>query len=91
MYRAKGQLKLAGLFLRNTDKNYILLRLDAEEGTSVRLDLSRVHALELGTEGMPLWLNEGLAEFFQNTEIRDKEVLVGEPRRWTTFLLRQIG
>jgi hypothetical protein len=29
-YLAKGQLNLAGLFLRAPDKNYILLRLDAE-------------------------------------------------------------
>lgn len=29
-YLGKGQLKLAGLFLRAADKNYILLRLDAE-------------------------------------------------------------
>ena len=29
-YLAKGQLKLAGLFLRAPDKNYVLLRLDAE-------------------------------------------------------------
>jgi hypothetical protein len=30
-YLAKGQLKLAGLFLRTQDKNYVLLRLDAEQ------------------------------------------------------------
>jgi hypothetical protein len=29
-YLAKGQLKLDGLFLRAQDKNYILMRLDAE-------------------------------------------------------------
>jgi TonB family protein len=31
------------------------------------------------TAWLPLWLNEGLAEFYQTTEIRDKEVLIGEP------------
>ena len=29
-YLAKGQLELAGLFLRAPDKNYVLLRLDAQ-------------------------------------------------------------
>ncbi len=29
-YLAKGQLKLGGLFLRAADKNYVLMRLDAE-------------------------------------------------------------
>jgi len=28
---------------------------------------------------MPLWLNEGLAEFYQNTEIREEDVSLGEP------------
>jgi len=35
--------------------------------------------LELGIDGMPLWLNEGLAEFFQNTDIRDKTCFWGSP------------
>ena len=38
---------------------------------------------------MPLWLSEGLAEFFQNTEIRDKEVLLGEPSADDILYLRQ--
>ncbi len=28
---------------------------------------------------MPLWLNEGLAEFYQNTDIHEKDVWLGEP------------
>ena len=38
---------------------------------------------------MPLWLNEGLAEFFQNTDIRDKDVLLGEPSADDILYLRQ--
>jgi tetratricopeptide (TPR) repeat protein len=38
---------------------------------------------------MPLWLNEGLAEFMQNTEIRDKDVLLGEPSIDDILYLRQ--
>ena len=38
---------------------------------------------------MPLWLNEGLAEFMQNTEIRDKDVLLGEPSADDILYLRQ--
>ncbi|HEX4310342.1 MAG TPA: hypothetical protein VHZ25_09965 [Acidobacteriaceae bacterium] len=88
-YLAKGQVKLAGLFLRNTDKNYILLRLDAEEEHPFASVYHEYTHLELGTDGMPLWLNEGLAEFFQNTEIRDKDVLVGEPSTDNILYLRQ--
>jgi tetratricopeptide (TPR) repeat protein len=38
---------------------------------------------------LPLWLNEGFAEFYQTTEIRDKEVLVGEPSEEDRALLLQ--
>jgi len=38
---------------------------------------------------MPLWLNEGLAQFFENTEIRNKEVKSGEPSRENLFILHQ--
>jgi tetratricopeptide (TPR) repeat protein len=38
---------------------------------------------------MPLWLNEGIAEFFQNTQIRDKDVLVGQPDTNNILYLRQ--
>ena len=34
-------------------------------------------------------LNEGLAEFYQNTEIRDKEVVLGEPSPENVLLLRR--
>jgi tetratricopeptide (TPR) repeat protein len=38
---------------------------------------------------MPPWLNEGLAEFYQTTEIREKEVLLGRPSVENIMLLRQ--
>jgi hypothetical protein len=30
-YMGKGMMKIAGLFMKSTDKNYILMRLDAED------------------------------------------------------------
>jgi tetratricopeptide (TPR) repeat protein len=88
-YRAKGQVNLAGLFLRNTDKNYILVRLDAQEEHPFAAVYHEYTHLELGIDGMPLWLNEGLAEFFQNTDIRDKDVLLGQPSPDNIIYLRQ--
>jgi hypothetical protein len=43
-YLGKGRLDLAGYFLHAPDKNYILLRLDAQGRTSIRDGLSRIHA-----------------------------------------------
>lgn len=36
-----------------------------------------------------MWLNEGLAEFYQNTEIHEKDVSLGEPSEQNIMLLRQ--
>jgi TonB family protein len=90
-YLAKGQLDLAGLFLRAPDKSYILLRLDAQgEHPYATVYHEYTHLLSSrAEEWLPLWLNEGLAEFYQNTDIRDKEVWVGEPSPENILLLRR--
>jgi tetratricopeptide (TPR) repeat protein len=89
-YLAKGQLKLAGLFSRGADKNYVLLRLDAEgEHPYAVVYHEYTHFLLSKEDWMPLWLNEGLAEFYQNTDIREKEVELGQPSPENLSLLRQ--
>jgi Tfp pilus assembly protein PilF len=90
-YLAAGQLKLGGLFMRTLDKNFVLLRLDAEyEHPYATIYHEYTHLQFSGdSEWMPLWLNEGTAEFIQNTEIRDKEVLIGEPSADDILYLRQ--
>jgi tetratricopeptide (TPR) repeat protein len=77
-YLGKNTVNLAGLFLREPEKNYILLRLDTEDEHPYSTVYHEFTHLALGSGGMPLWLNEGLAQFFQNTDIRDKDVLFGE-------------
>jgi Tfp pilus assembly protein PilF len=88
-YLAKGQLAIAGLFLRAPDKNYILVRMDVEGEHPYSTVYHEYTHLELGTEGMPLWLNEGLAEFFQNTDFRDKEVVLGQASADDLMYLQQ--
>src|SRR5579859_6569313 len=91
-YLAKGSLPLAGYFLTSQDGNYILLRMDAEEEkhpfATVYHEYTHLQFRSAG-EWMPLWLNEGLAEFFQNTDIKDKEVLLGQPSEDDLLYLRQ--
>lgn len=91
-YLAKGQLNLAGYFLRTQDHNYVLLRLDAEQEqhpfATIYHEYTHLQFSSAG-EWMPLWLNEGIAEFFQNTQIRDKDVLVGQPDTNNILYLRQ--
>ena len=91
-YLAKGSLHLAGYFLRTQDRNYVLLRLDAEEEehpfATVYHEYTHLQFAGAG-EWMPLWLNEGIAEFFQNTQVREKDVLVGQPDSNDILYLRQ--
>jgi len=90
-YLAKGQLKLAGLFLRAPDKNYVLLRLDAEgEHPYATVYHEYTHLISgRAQEWMPLWLNEGLAQFFENTDINDKEVLLRQSSAGDLYVLQQ--
>jgi Tfp pilus assembly protein PilF len=90
-YLAKRQLQLAGLFLRAPDKNYVLLQLDAEgEHPYATVYHEYTHLLSSrAQEWMPLWLNEGLAQFFENTDINDKEVLLGQASSGGLYVLQQ--
>jgi tetratricopeptide (TPR) repeat protein len=91
VYLAKGQMKLSGLFLNASDKNDVLLRLDAEfehPYASIYHEYTHLQFKD-DREWMPLWLNEGLAEFMQNTEFRNKDVLLGEPSADDILYLRQ--
>ena len=90
-YLAKGEVDLAGLFMRAPDKNYILLRLDAQgEHPFATLYHEYTHfMLRNATEWLPLWLNEGLAEFYENTDIQEKDVLLGQANSDDILYLRQ--
>jgi tetratricopeptide (TPR) repeat protein len=89
-YLAKGQLQLGGLFLRGADKNYVLMRLDAAgEHPYAVIYHEYTHLLLSKADWMPLWMNEGLAEFYQNTDIHEKDVAMGQPSPENLLLLRQ--
>ena len=90
-YLAKGQLKLGRLFLRAPDKNYVLMRLDAEGEHPYAVVYHEYTHLLLGksAEWLPLWLNEGLAEFYENTDIHEKDVALGQPSPGNLELLRE--
>ena len=89
-YLAKGQLDLAGYFMRAPDKNYILLRLDAEgEHPFATVYHEYTHYIMRKATFIPLWLNEGLAEFYQNTDIREKDVILGQASANDILYLRQ--
>jgi tetratricopeptide (TPR) repeat protein len=90
-YLAKGQLDLAGLFVQAPDKNYVLLRLDVE-GPHPYATVYHEYThfvVRRASQWMPLWLNEGLAQFYENSEIKEKEVGMGEASPESIMVLRQ--
>jgi tetratricopeptide (TPR) repeat protein len=90
-YLAKGQLDLAGWFMSAPDKNYILLRLDAQgDHPYATVYHEYTHfMMRNASSWVPLWMSEGLAEFYQNTDIQEKEVLMGQPSAGDLLYLRQ--
>lgn len=87
----KGQLKRSGMFLRGPEKNYVLLRIDAEGQNPYHIVFHEYTHLLLSKNkpSLPLWLDEGLAEFYGNSEILGKEVGLGRPSEAHVVLLRE--
>ncbi|HEU5350585.1 MAG TPA: tetratricopeptide repeat protein [Terracidiphilus sp.] len=90
-YLGRGKLKLAGYFQPGADKNSILLRLDTEDRhpyATIYHEYThfQFRSIEMW---MPIWLNEGIAEFFQNTVVEPKYVQLGMPSADDILYLRQ--
>jgi tetratricopeptide (TPR) repeat protein len=69
----------AGVFLPGVDKHYVLLRLDVpQERRNLAVYHEYLHlVVKLNYSGLPLWLNEGLAEFFATTIVEEHKVRYG--------------
>ncbi len=79
-YLGKNALDLAGYFLPRQDRSYILLRLDTSgEHPYATVYHEYTHYMTRHITALPLWLNEGLAEFYQNTDIDNKTARLGQP------------
>jgi tetratricopeptide (TPR) repeat protein len=90
-WEAKGHIHHAGLYQPGEDKDYVVMRLDSEgENPFHTLYHEYTHALmRLNFTGLPLWLDEGLAEFFGNSTLGDKESKTGTIDPGHLYLLQQ--
>jgi Flp pilus assembly protein TadD len=90
-WEVKGHIRHAGIYQQGEDKDYVLLRLDTEgENPFHTLYHEYTHALlRLNFRSLPIWLNEGLAEFFGNSTLGDKEVKTGTIDSGHLYLLNQ--
>ncbi|HET9696348.1 MAG TPA: hypothetical protein VFP40_05735 [Terriglobales bacterium] len=70
----------AGAFMRGWEQSHAVLRLDFGEPSYEIIRHEYFHNLEsLNFVSLPVWLNEGMAEFFATSEITDKEAKLGMP------------
>lgn len=72
-------IELSGLFLPGRDVNYIALVRDWDEGSMRVVFHEYAHLITSNIAGsFPVWLNEGLAEFYSTFEtVGDREALIG--------------
>jgi tetratricopeptide (TPR) repeat protein len=87
---AKGQSPEYAYLLSSPDKNYIVLRLDAmdQEHPFASIYHEYTHLVNSKSPWIPLWLNEGEAEFYANTDIGKTEVRYGQPSSTDIVYLR---
>lgn len=87
MWKQKGA-KPAGYFAHGWDKEFAVVRLDAISPESYQVVYHEyVHSImHLNLRLLPVWLDEGLADFFANTQFESKRLIVGAPNRRMGYL-----
>jgi len=94
-WEKKNSMHPAGIFLNGVDANYVGLRLDVSLNQEAFVPYEAVYheyvhyLMRRLRSQLPLWMVEGLAEFYGNTRIESKQVLVGAPSPMNVALLRE--
>jgi TPR repeat protein/Tfp pilus assembly protein PilF len=81
----------AGLYFTSPDRHTLIVRTDLrdDENPYALLYHEYTHRLlALNFPWLPLWLNEGLAEFYGSSVIEGEDLTQGKPSPETIFLLR---
>lgn len=79
-WEAKGHFHPSGVYFSTPARDFVVFRMDpAGEDPYHTLCHEYAHALlHLNFRTLPPWLNEGLAEFFGNCSLGEKDVRVGQ-------------
>jgi Flp pilus assembly protein TadD len=90
-WEVKGHVHPGGLYQQGEDKHYVILRLDsAGDNPFHALYHEYTHALlHLNFASLPLWLDEGLAEFYGNSRLGEKESRIGTIDESHLYILSQ--
>jgi tetratricopeptide (TPR) repeat protein len=91
----RGSMHPAGIYMGGQETNYVALRLDVSMNQEAYEPFEPVyheyvHYLMRGLRSvLPLWMVEGLAEFYGNTRLEGKQVKVGVPSATNLIVLHQ--
>jgi tetratricopeptide (TPR) repeat protein len=89
----KNAMKIAGQYRSTYDKNFAVVRTDVGGGANSPYHVmyhEYAHELfRLNYRGLPLWLDEGLAEYWGFSDIQNQEGEVGRADPGTVRLLQQ--
>jgi len=90
-WEVKGHVHPAGWYQQGEDKHYVILQLDSAGANPFHaLYHEYTHALmHLNFTGLPLWLDEGLAEFYGNSRLGEKESRTGTIDKTHLYILQQ--
>ena len=84
--------KPAGVFHHSWEKQYVMVRLDTwgGQGSHEVVYHEYTHSiLHLNSRWLPVWLNEGMAEFYAYTRFQQRDIFVGAPTEFYRTLLAQ--
>jgi uncharacterized protein len=92
-FEKKGAARPAGVFVPAGHRVFVVLREDVDdesEGRHSVLFHEYVHLLQsLNFRTLPVWLSEGMAEFYAYTSVQKDRLLVGRAAPWHIALLRE--
>jgi tetratricopeptide (TPR) repeat protein len=79
-WEVKGHAHPAGIYAAREERDFVVVRTDFHQANRYEIAYHEyTHALfRLNFRDLPVWMNEGYAEYLGNTEIGDKEVQIGK-------------
>jgi Tfp pilus assembly protein PilF len=89
-WEVKGRTHPAGIYVPGEERHFVAVRTDIEGDNPYEVVYHEyTHAImNLNFRGLPVWLNEGLAEFYGNSAIHDKDVAIGKIAPYHLQVLR---
>jgi tetratricopeptide (TPR) repeat protein len=90
-WETKGQAHPAGLYAPGEERHFVALRTNIEAENPYQIVYHEyTHAImNLNFRDLPTWLGEGLAEFYGNSTIHDKDVEIGKVSPYHLQILQE--